>query len=185
LLPWPWQYTQAGGSLPATIPHSRPRRAACNAILSPDGRFRARCRALAPCFLTRPPPSCSPLGPSPAGQYRRCVRRSVDPRDAQSLRCVPVEPTSQRWSDLTEAIEGPLRCPLGNACCTVDHAPRILLGAEGSYSGSTHSDLTTAFPERRLDGDPRDRSGSRFLLATGGEKLAADGLEKGTSPKAD
>ena len=43
----------------------------------------------------------------------------------------------------------------------------------------------TRFPDWRLDGGPRDRAGSRFLLATGGEKLAADGLEEVTSPKAD
>jgi hypothetical protein len=36
----------------------------------------------------------------------------------------------------------------------------------------------TVFPERRLDGGPRDRAGSRFLLAPGGEKLAADGLDR-------
>jgi hypothetical protein len=40
-------------------------------------------------------------------------------------------------------MEGPPCCPLGSARFTMDHAPWILLGAQGSYSGSIHSDLPT------------------------------------------
>jgi hypothetical protein len=43
----------------------------------------------------------------------------------------------------------------------------------------------TGFPEWRLDGERRDGVGSRFLLAAGREKFAADGLEEIASPNAD
>jgi hypothetical protein len=41
------------------------------------------------------------------------------------------------------------------------------------------------FSKWRLDGEPRAGAGSRLLLAAGGEKLAAEGLEEIASPKAD
>jgi hypothetical protein len=43
----------------------------------------------------------------------------------------------------------------------------------------------TGFSNWRLDGEPRAGAGSRFLLAAGGEKLAADGLEEVASPEAN
>jgi hypothetical protein len=43
----------------------------------------------------------------------------------------------------------------------------------------------TVFSMWRLDGERRVGAGSRFLLAAGGEKLAADGLEEVASPKAN
>jgi hypothetical protein len=51
---------------------------------------------------------------------------------------------SLRRSNRMQTVEGPLGCPLGNACFPTDRAPGMALGAQGRYSGSVHGDSRPA-----------------------------------------
>jgi hypothetical protein len=83
---------------------------------------------------------------------------------------VSAELAGQWCSDLRQAVEGPLGCPLGNACFSPDGTPRVALGAWGRYHGTVYGDSRPSEPLAFSPGIPNtgaDTLGNQAALKLG------------------